>query len=182
MKALKSFTINFASLADGEHLFDYQINNKFLKHFEAALVQEGDVDVKLSLTKFLDSLEFNFEIQGTVLTACDVCAETFDFPIEGTDQVLVKIVHEIPEQEDEFNIIYLKEGTSSINIAEMLYELLMLSIPMRTVHPVDNDGNYTCDPAVLKYLESNEDTEASDEEANEGDSINPIWDELKKLK
>ena len=182
MKALKSFTINFASLADGEHLFDYQINNKFLKHFEAALVQEGDVDVKLSLTKFLDSLEFNFEIQGTVLTACDVCAEIFDFPIEGTDQVLVKIVHEIPEQEDEFNIIYLKEGTSSINIAEMLYELLMLSIPMRTVHPVDNDGNYTCDPAVLKYLESNEDTEASDEEANEGDSINPIWDELKKLK
>lgn len=182
MKALKSFTINFASLADGEHLFDYQINNKFLKHFEAALVQEGAVNVKLSLIKFLDSLEFNFEIEGTVETPCNVCSEVFNFPIQGTDQVIVKIVQEIPEQEDEFNIIYLKEGTSSINIAEMLYELLMLSIPMRTVHPLDKDGQYTCNADVLKYLEINEDTEASDEETDDGDNINPIWDELKKLK
>lgn len=182
MKALKSCTINFASLADGEHLFDYQINSKFLKHFEAALVQEGEIEVKLSLSKFLDSLEFNFEFQGTVVTACDVCTEAFDFPIEGTDQVIVKIVSEIPDQEDEFNIIYLKEGTSSINIAEMLYEMLMLSIPIRTVHPVNQEGNYTCNPDVLKYLEINEDIEVSDEETKDDDNINPIWDELKKLK
>lgn len=182
MKALKTFTINFASFADGEHLFDYQINNKFLKHFEAALVQEGDIQVKLSLIKFLDSLEFNFEFQGTVVTACNVCTEAFDFPIEGTDQVIVKIVSEIPTQEDELNVIYLKEGISSISIAEMLYEMLMLSIPIRTVHPVNEEGNYSCNPDVLKYLEINDDIDASDEEANDDDNINPIWDELKKLK
>jgi uncharacterized metal-binding protein YceD (DUF177 family) len=182
MKTLKSFTINFASFPDGEHLFDYQVNNKFLKHFEAALVQEADIEVKLSLIKFLDSLEFNFEFQGTVLTACSVCTEAFDFPVEGTDQVIIKIVSEIPKQEDEFNIVYLKEGISSINIAEMLYEMLMLSIPIRTVHPVNEEGNYICNPDVLKYLEIDEDIEVSDEETNNDDNINPIWDELKKLK
>jgi len=130
----------------------------------------------------LDSLEFNFEIQGTVVTACDICTEAFDFPIEGTDQVLIKIVSEIPEQEDEFNVVYIKEGTSSVNIADMLYEMLMLSIPIRTVHPLDEDGNYTCNPDVLKYLEINEDIEVSDQETNNDDNINPIWDELKKLK
>jgi uncharacterized metal-binding protein YceD (DUF177 family) len=182
MKALKSFTINFVSFADGEHLFDYQINNKFLKHFEAALVQEGDIQVKLSLIKFLDSLEFNFEFQGTVEIACSVCTEAFDFPIEGTDQVIIKIVSEIPKQEDEFNVVYIKEGISSISIAEMLYEMLMLSIPIRTVHPINEEGNYACSPDVLKYLEINDDIEASDEEANDDDNINPIWDELKKLK
>jgi uncharacterized metal-binding protein YceD (DUF177 family) len=182
MKALKTFTINFASFADGEHLFDYQINNKFLKQFEAALVQEADIQVKLSLVKFLDSLEFNFEFQGTLVTACNVCTEGFDFPVEGTDQVIIKIVTEIPKEEDELNVIYMKEGISSINIAEMLYEMLMLSIPIRTVHPVNEEGNYICNPDVLKYLEINDDIEVSDKEANDDDNINPIWDELKKLK
>jgi uncharacterized metal-binding protein YceD (DUF177 family) len=182
MKALKSFTINFVSFADGEHLFDYQINNKFLKHFEAALVQDGNIEVKLSLIKFLDSLELNFKIQGTVVTACDVCAETFDFPVEGSDQVVVKIVSEIPEIQDELNVVYIKEGTNSVNIAEMLYEMLMLSIPIRTVHPVNEEGNYLCNPDVLKYLKSDEDIEVSKKETNDDDNINPIWDELKKLK
>ncbi|BDS15453.1 YceD family protein [Aureispira anguillae] len=182
MKALKSFTINFASLADGEHLFDYQIDNKFLKHFEATLVQEGSVDVSLSLIKFLNSLEFNFNIQGTVLTPCDVCIEEFELPVEGSEQIMVKIVSEIPTDDDEYNVVYLKEGTSSINIAEMLYELLMLSIPMRKVHPLNDEGQYTCDPDVLKYLQINEDIETSEEEVDNNDNINPIWDELKKLK
>jgi len=182
MKALKTFTINFASFADGEHLFDYQINNKFFKNFEAALVQNGNIEVKLSLVKFLDSLEFNFNFQGTVVTACDVCTEDFDFPVEGADQVLIKLVSEIPTQEDEFDIVYMKEGISSINIAEMLYEMLMLSIPIRTVHPKNEEGTYICNPEILKYLEINEDIEVSNEETNTGDNINPIWDELKKLK
>jgi len=60
--------------------------------------------------------------------------------------------------------------------------MLMLSIPMRTVHPVNEEGNYICNPDVLKYLEINDDIEVSDEETNGDDNINPIWDELKKLK
>lgn len=182
MKALKSFTINFASLADGEHLFDYQIDNKFLKHFEASLVQEGKVEVNLSLVKFLNSLEFNFTIQGTVLTPCDVCTEEFDLPIEGSEQIMVKIVSEIPAEDDEYNVVYLKEGINSINIAEMLYELLTLSIPMRKVHPLSPEGGYTCNPDVLKYLEANDSIEVSDEETDNSGHINPIWNELKKLK
>jgi hypothetical protein len=64
----------------------------------------------------------------------------------------------------------------------MLYEMLMLSIPIRTVHPTNEEGNYSCNPEILKYLEINDDIEVSDKETNEDDNINPIWDELKKLK
>jgi len=181
MKALKTFTVKFASLADGEHIFDYQVDSKFLKHFEASLVQEANIEVNLSLLKFLNSLEFNFEISGTVLVPCDVCINEFHLPIKGSETITVKIVSEIPDDSDEYNIIYIGESSSSINIAEMLYELIMLSIPMKRVHPLDEDGNPTCDPNVLKYLEINEDNSA-EEEADENDSINPIWGELKNLK
>ena len=182
MKALKTFTINFASLADGEHLFDYQIDNKFLKHFEATLVHEANIEVKLTMIKFLNNLELNFNIRGTVMTPCDVCSEEFDLPIEGSDQIIVKIVSEIPEESDEFNIVYLEENTSSINIAEMLYELITLSIPMRKVHPDDKDGHPTCDPSVLKFLKDSEDNLNTPNIDDGSDNSNPIWDELKKLK
>lgn len=182
MKVLKSFTINFASLADGEHVFDYQIDDKFLNHFEEALVKEGQLEVSLLMLKYLNSLELNFELRGTVVTPCDVCAEEFDLPVEGSEQIIVKLVHEIPEQNDEYNVVYLKEGSSSINIAEMLYELIMLSIPIRKVHAVDDEGNSTCNPIVLAYLQ--EYSGASDEEEDDQDdeSGGSIWDALKNLK
>lgn len=182
MKVLKSFTINFASLADGEHVFDYQIDDKFLNHFEAALVKEGQIDVHLTLLKYLNSLELNFELEGTVLTPCDVCAEEFSLPIEGSEQIIVKLVHEIPQQDDEYNVVYLKEGSNSINVAEMIYELIMLSLPIRKVHPLDENGHSTCDPAVLAYLQEHR-VEPNDPKNNQDDEPSGgIWDALKNLK
>lgn len=182
MKALKSFTINFASLADGDHLFDYQIDNKFLKHFEATLVHEATIDVKLLFVKFFNTLELNFNISGTVLTPCDVCSEEFNLAIEGQEQIIVKIVNEMPTEADELNVVYLEENSSSINIAEMLYELLTLSIPMRKVHPNDKKGNPTCDPSVLSFLIESEQNLNTPNPDDDSDNSNPIWDELKKLK
>lgn len=182
MKALKSFTINFASLADGEHLFDYQIDNKFLKHFEATLIHEATIKVKLRMVKFLASLELNFNISGIVLTPCDICSEEFNLLIEGEDQILVKIVAEISAELDEFNVVYLEESSSSINIAEMLYELLTLSVPMRKVHPLDEEGNSTCDPNVLRFLEVSEQHLNTPNPDDDSDNSSSIWAELKKLK
>ena len=181
MKVLKKFTINYASLADGEHLFDYQVDNKFLKHFETALVQEANIEVHLSMLKFMDSLELNFQINGSVLVPCDVCIEEFDLEIEGHERIAVKIVNEIPPKNDEYNIIYLEESSSSVNIAEMLYELIMLSIPMKKVHPVDENGQATCEASILQYLEESEDKIAKETTENKN-NISPVWDELKKLK
>ena len=131
--------------------------------------------------KFLNSLELNFEISGTVVYPCDVCIEEFDLSIEGSEQVQVKIVSEIPSENEE-HVVYMLEGKSSISVADMLYELVMLSIPMRTVHSDDKEGNPTCDPSILKYLQDSEDNLAADEEADDVDKTNPIWDALKNLK
>ena len=168
-------------MADGEHLFEYQVDNKFLKHFETALVQEANIAVQLSMLKFMNSLELNFKINGSVLVPCDVCIEEFDLEIVGQERIAMKIVNEIPPNNDEYNIIYLEESSSSVNIAEMLYELIMLSIPMKKVHPLDENGQATCDASILQYLENSGETIKRDKRETEN-NISPVWDELKKLK
>ena len=77
--------------------------------------------------------------------------------------------------------VFLNLNEQIINIATILYERLMLSIPLRKVHPIDEDGHYTCNADILRYLE-NETLEDTDEEDSDDESVNPIWKELQKLK
>lgn len=179
MKNLKGFNISFAGLAEGVHYFDYQINNRFLVHFEESLVKSANVTAQIKLEKHLSWLDLHIQNTGTIEAICDICNEPFDLPIEGEEDVVVKFVEEVPEDE-ELGVIYLNLNEQVINVATILYERLMLSIPMRTVHPLDEEGNYTCDPETLQYL--NAETEDDVEEDSEEESVNPIWKELQKLK
>jgi len=45
-------------------------------------------------------------------------------------------------------------------------------LPIKKVHPEDNDGNSTCNPKVIKKLE----------ELENQNPIDSRWNELKKLK
>lgn len=174
MKKLKNFTINYASLNDGEHDFDFFIDDKFFEHFEYSLIKIASVKVNLQMCKFLDSLQLTFDISGTVNVACDVCLDNFDLEIKSDELINYKIVQNIPD-DDNSSIIYITEGESSIHLADTLYELISLSLPIRKVHPDDEDGFSTCNKKMLEYLELKDSSDTKK-------SSNPIWDELKKLK
>ena len=182
MKALKSFNINFVGLKEGKHKFEYHLDRKFIESIENALLDDLNVDAILMLDKHNNLLELNFSWKGTVAAVCDICNENFDLPIKGKESIIVKFVHEMPEDTLDPEVIYVLQGESTINVAMPLYEALVLQIPLRKVHPDDKDGNPGCNPELLSYLEEIRgdenavDTNATDEEKKS------IWDELKKLK
>ena len=175
MKILKKFTINYAGLADGEHFFDFFIDNKFFDFFKYSLIDQAKIEVELKLIKFLDSLELNFSINGAVQVPCDLCLDEFDLPITSNEKINVKIVKNLPDEDDP-NLLYKLEGENSINVAESIYELITLSLPMRKVHPQNEDGQSLCNPSMIKYLDQKTTFSENDNESN------PVWDELKKLK
>ena len=181
MKAFKAFSINHAGLREGQHKFDYTIDKKFLELFENALVADANIQVKLTLDKQQGFLSLHFDWSGTVAAICDICMEDFNLPVAGTEDIIVKFVYELPEDNTEPEIIYMQHGENAINIALPLYEALMLNIPIRKVHPEDEDGEPSCDPQILALLDrtiADETEEEEDEETGAGS----IWDELKKLK
>ncbi len=180
MKVLRAYTINYASLADGKHVFDYQIDDKFFAQFEGSLVKKGNVAVDLVMTKTTHCLELEFEITGIVETVCDICAELFDLSIEGEEKIIVKIVDTPPTDNDELNVVYISSSDHSVSVAQMIYELILLSIPIKKTHPRDENDNLTCNPKVLEYLKISEENVAK--LAEEQKNTNPIWEELKKLK
>ncbi len=181
MKNLKGYTINFGSLSDGKHKFEYVLDAKFFQNFENSIIQDGLINVVVWLEKQIGLLTLEFDLQGTVKSECDICAEEFDLAIANTDTLLVKFVNEIIES-DEPDVTYLEHGSIFISIAQYLYELVTLAIPMRKVHPKDAEGNRTCNPKVLEFLKAERKKAAEKKRSEPTEKTNSVWDALKSLK
>lgn len=173
MKGLNEFDIAFVGLKNGSHTFFYRIADSFFNHFENSLVQKGNVKVELLLEKTSVMLVLNFAIQGEIETACDRCNEDFNLPINGTYTTYIKFFSDEPPTQEETDVVYISRNEDTLNTAQLIYEDIILSIPVRKVHPEKN-GKPTCNEEVMKWL--NEPKQKNEE------TIDPRWEKLKKLK
>ena len=174
MHPLAAYNILFSGLKNGTHRFDYLIEHPFFEAMEFSPIKEGRVWINLELSKHETMMVFEFHIKGTVHTTCDRCLEEFDLPIEGQQKLIVKFGDTAFEETDE--VVVIPRGEHEFNVAQYIYEFIMLLIPIKVAHPEDEDGNFTCDPSALDLLSSSEDDTAGEPETD------PRWEALKKLK
>jgi uncharacterized protein len=174
MNYLSNYTIQFSGLSEGVHFFDFSADSLFFACFEESEVKEGNVRIKVELEKRSTYLKMNFELEGDVELICDRCLENYFQPIQGNYPMIVKFTDEFTEDSDE--IIYLPQGDPQVNVAKLIYEFIVVSVPIRHVHPDDEDGNSLCDPEMLQKIEE---LEIRDTEKNK--ISDPRWDDLKKI-
>ena len=174
MKQLKEFTIKFVGLKLGEHCFEYQIDKKFFEHFEYDEFNDANIDARVNLNKKTTLLEFSFEIFGTVNVNCDLTNEPFNQEIQNQFNLVVNFGEEYNDENDE--ILIIPHGEYEINISQYLYELIVLSVPSKRVHPGVKDGTLESD--ILKKLQE---LSPKGKEDNEIEEIDPRWNILKKL-
>ena len=172
MDALKDFNIPYVGLKNGEHLFEYQIGKRFFDSFESTAIHDGDIKVKLVFDKKDNFFTLNFSIDGTVRVPCDRCLELFDEEIFNDFRIYVKFEEREGKIGDEEDVIYLSKSDSHLDLAPIIYDFIHVSVPMQNIHPDDANGHSTCNPEVLKKLQSAKDQEEPD----------PRWEALLKLK
>ena len=176
MKQLNEYLIPFIGLKLGKHQFEYQINNKFFENFDYNEFESSNVKVNVVLEKKSTMLELNFKHKGTVHVACDVTNEMFDLPIKGKFKIVVNFGEEYNDDNDE--LLILQHGEYQVNIAQYIYEMIVLSIPLKRVHPGIKDGTLTT--PVLEKLNELTNKEQKKEIIQE-ENTDPRWDKLKKL-
>jgi uncharacterized metal-binding protein YceD (DUF177 family) len=175
MKALKAYTIPFVGLKLGEHHFDYHIDNAFFHKFEYEEFNAVDVAVNLRLEKKTRLLELSFIAKGTVNVNCDVSNEPYDQEIEDTFDLVVKFGDTYNDDNDD--ILILPHGEFEINVAQYIYELIILALPIKRTHPGIEDGTLKSD--ILKKLRELSPETGKEDKSSEG--TDPRWDNLKKL-
>jgi uncharacterized protein len=172
MDRLDKYSIPFAGLAKGDHQFEFEIDDKFFESFENSVIQKARVHVDLDLNKAETVLTLIFRMAGSITQTCDRCLEEFEIPINFTQILLVRFG--IPGVGETDDIIVISHSDHQLNVAQHIYDYLSLQIPMRVVHPDDENGNPGCNPEFLDRLK----TETDENENQPGD---PRWEILKNL-
>ncbi|KJD34027.1 DNA-binding protein [Tamlana nanhaiensis] len=176
MKPLKEFTIPFVGLKIGKHHFDYEVEKAFFEYFEFEDFNDANITVNVELEKKSTLLELHFKILGWVNVNCDLTNEPYNQTIENEFNLVVKFGDEY--NDDYIDILIIPHGTFEINIQQYVYELIVLAVPAKRVHPGVEDGSL--DSEILKKLEELSPSEQK-EHKDQNEDIDPRWNKLKNL-
>lgn len=176
MNRRKEYLIPFVGLKLGKHNFEYQVDNAFFEFFDFHEYQNSEIKVDLVLEKKSNMLELSFKQKGTVNVPCDLTGEDFDLPIKGKLKLIVRFGEEFNNDNEE--LLILPFGEYEIDVAQYIYEMIVLSVPQKRIHPGVKDGSLKTE--VLDRLEELKVKEQKEEQKKE-ENIDPRWDKLKQL-
>ncbi|HLT52618.1 MAG TPA: DUF177 domain-containing protein [Flavobacteriaceae bacterium] len=175
MKQLKEFTIQFVGLKLGKHLFEYDVDQAFFEHFGYEDFNASSIKVKVELEKKTTLMELHFAIKGTVNVNCDLTNEPYDQKLSNKFDLVVKFGSEYNDEEPD--LLILPHGDYEFGIEQYIYELIVLAVPSKLIHPGVKDGTLKSD--ILDKLEELSPKENKTKSREE--EIDPRWNNLKKL-
>lgn len=126
---------------------------------EQSDVLAADVQVTLDIEPKNGTLRCTFTGIGTISIPCDRCLEAMSHKADFVEKLTVKYGPEYDDSVD--SLITVSESATYLDLSPLLRDFVMLTIPMRHVHP---DGQ--CDPAMSDILRGHTAIPA-DEEADE---------------
>ena len=175
MDKFRNYEVVFSGLKNGKHKFQFEIDKAFFELFETEQeFTNPRITADILMDKHTTFLEFWIKTHGLVTLECDISGEAFDHPIENEIKVLVKFGEEYDDSDEE--VITIPATDHAFNVAQLIYEDVVLSIPMKKISPnVDED-----DLEMLNKYSPKDNEEDSEEENTDG--VDPRWEALKKLK
>ncbi|HTJ49034.1 MAG TPA: DUF177 domain-containing protein [Cyclobacteriaceae bacterium] len=172
---MKAYRINIVGLNNSLHHFDFEIGKDFFNHYGNDLLNEGTFTVGVDLNKHETFIEADFHIKGTAKLECDRSLELFDYPIDATHKMVFKFGDE--DQEITEEIMMINRETVSLEVGQLIYEYIGIAIPMKKLHPKFQDEDDDTNEEGRIVYSSDENIDEEDKE-----SIDPRWEQLKKLK
>jgi len=169
---LKKYRINFRELDLGNHPFSFEMDDRFFSFFEKSEIQQGTLTADVELIKEERLTTLYVRIAGEVSVMCDRCLDYFMHPVDFSGTLYVKPEEDEWEEKDKEEVILVAPDESEVDLAQYFYESIHLSLPLKRVHPDDENGNSTCDQKMLKLLEDHQ---------QETKQTDPRWDKLKDL-
>ena len=171
MKPKSKYKIEFAGLKTGNHQFNFKVDKKFFDRFNFSDFNNVSINIDIELIKKSTLLELNFVLKGVVNVNCDLTNEPFDKQIKQEAMLVVKFGQEFNDEDDE--ILVLPHGEHKLYVDQYIFELIVLSLPPKRIHPGVEDGSLKSE--ILDILEDLKPKENSK-------LVDPRWDKLKSLK
>lgn len=172
MSNLEQFKIDLHGLAEGNNIFDFDLDDSYFEAIEAQTVRSGHLHTTLNVHRVEGLFDMDFHTEGSVMVVCDLCLEEMEQPI-STDNHLVAKFGEKSSEDDE--LVMVREDEGILDVAWLVYEFIELGIPLRHVHAPGK-----CNPAMMKILEEHSAARSGAGDVQE--AMDSRWAALLKLK
>lgn len=169
----KEFVIPFAGLKLGMHQFSFKVKNTFFSTFGYEEFNDADFEIIADLEKTATVMELTLRGKGHANVNCDLSSEPFDLPIDSELELVIKFGEAF--NDDAEDILVLPHGEHEVDIAQYIYEMIVLAVPQKKIHPGVTDGSMKSE--ILDRLKEME-LDPNRKKDNEND---PRWDALKNL-
>lgn len=179
MKHNREYEIAWQGLKTGEHIFQYELNDKFIDERRGDTERDFkdlDAQVTLKFDKKNDFFLCHFDVDGSVTVPCDRCGDDFKLRLWDEFDLVIKLTgaEQAESIDEDADVVFIPRSETVLDISNWVYEFVMLSVPLQRVHPDKADGKPGCNPEALKLL----DKLAEPEEK----PSNTIWKGLEALK
>lgn len=148
MDILKTYIIPWKSLSNGSHRFEFTMEAPFFAAFEETDITDGSVRAAVELQKAASMLVLDVHLEGEVTVPCDRCLADLVLPVDYDGRLTVKFSDEITDYDGD--LMWINPADGELNLAQYLYESIVLSLPYRRIHGEDADGNPLCDARMLE--------------------------------
>lgn len=178
------YSIPLRQLPNGKHDFSFDCGDDLFGRVDGGLAERGSLHVDVKVSKTDEMMILDFDICGTIEQECAVCLEKFDYPIEDCgERITVKLGDKNEELDD--NLYEVDATDERLDISQWIYEQACVMLPIRPEHPLDEDGEPTCDKKMLaeldKYVVHDENEVRRKALEAQGETTDPRWAALKKL-
>lgn len=143
VKTSDQYIIHFSGLAAGTHDYSWDIDGKFFDADNYLEITDASVQVKCILQKSDRLMEMNFTGNGTVTLPCDRCLGPLDLKVKASRKVIVK--ESDMGNADSDDIFFVGRQDYEFSAENWIREMILLSLPMRNVHPEGKCDNEMID-------------------------------------
>jgi uncharacterized metal-binding protein YceD (DUF177 family) len=176
---LRQYDINIIGLEPKRYEFDYSSNDAFFQALDQQLIKRGDVQTHLILDKSETMIRLDFSISGIVERTCDRSLDLYDEQVNTRQTLFLKFADRNEELTDEIELI--ERNTATVNVARYIFDYIVLSMPMKGLHPRFREEEQDDDQSEGKLIYSSGSVDENDESEDAKPAVDPRWEALRKL-
>ena len=144
----EDFILRLDGLKAGSSHFVWHADGKFFGGFENSGILDADIEARIQVDKSASFIGVDCLAQGTVTVVCDRCLADLTLPVDTAFGLDVRFgTEDGPAEENGREIVYLPDRETGLDLGQILYDYVCISLPMVRVHA---EGE--CDPEVVRHL------------------------------
>ena len=170
---MEKYRIKLSAINEKLHKERFDINNEFINECLDFQIEDSILKLDVAIKKEgAREYELKCHIYGKINgVPCDLCTESLSLEINKLDTFIIKEANESIQSNDE--IIFIQPGQKRLDITHLIFEMIILSIPLKRVHKLNKEGERLCDKEMLNLIQK-----YFKKKSIEND---PRWDPLKKI-